>query len=62
MSIGASQCNVYSLFSNSYLVNESQKRHFDANIQFIYSNRDVYIVIPLCSKLLHSAIHNIIDA
>jgi hypothetical protein len=24
--------------------------------QFIYSNRDVYISIALCSKLLHSAI------
>jgi hypothetical protein len=24
--------------------------------QFIYSNRDVYIVIALCNKLLHSAI------
>jgi hypothetical protein len=27
-----------------------------ANNRFIYSNRDVYIAIVLCSKLLHSAI------
>jgi hypothetical protein len=26
------------------------------NILFIYSNRDVYTAIALCSKLLHSAI------
>jgi hypothetical protein len=26
------------------------------NTQFIYSNRDVYIAIALCSSLLHSAI------
>jgi hypothetical protein len=29
--------------------------------QFIYSNRDVYIAIALCSKLLHSAIAIHID-
>jgi hypothetical protein len=27
-----------------------------ASTQFIYSNRDVYIAIALCSSLLHSAI------
>jgi hypothetical protein len=26
------------------------------NTQFIYSNRDVYIAIALCSSLLHSSI------
>jgi hypothetical protein len=28
----------------------------DKNTQFIYSNRDVYIAIRLCSSLLQSAI------